>query len=51
VGVQLTSGLTLQSHQPSTLRLQARERVRVVAKPCHIVAFLAHQSSRRVEGK
>jgi iron(III) transport system ATP-binding protein len=42
VVVQLTSGLTLQSLQPSTVMLQARERVRVVAKPCHIVAFLAH---------
>jgi iron(III) transport system ATP-binding protein len=49
VVVQLTSGLTLQSYQPSTLMLQARERVRVVAKPCHTVAFLAHRSSRRVE--
>jgi iron(III) transport system ATP-binding protein len=51
VVVQLTSGLTLQSYQPSTLMLQARERVRVVAEPCHTVAFLAHQSSRRVEGQ
>lgn len=44
VVVQLTSGVTLQSHQPSTIVLRARERVRVVAKLCHIVAFLAHQS-------
>ena len=49
VVVQLTSGLTLQSYQSSTLMLQPRERVRVVAKPSHIVAFPAHQSSRRVE--
>jgi iron(III) transport system ATP-binding protein len=45
VVVQLTSGVILQSHQPSTMMLQARERVRVVAKPCHIVAFLTHQAS------
>jgi iron(III) transport system ATP-binding protein len=44
VVVQLTSGVTLQSHQPSTIVLQALERVRVVATLGHIVAFLAPQS-------
>jgi iron(III) transport system ATP-binding protein len=38
--VQLPSGLVLQSYQPSTLVLQTRERVRVRAKPTHVVAFL-----------
>jgi iron(III) transport system ATP-binding protein len=41
VVVQLSPGVTLQSHQPSTTVLQARERVRVVAKLGHLVAFLA----------
>ncbi|HSF29143.1 MAG TPA: ABC transporter ATP-binding protein [Candidatus Tectomicrobia bacterium] len=41
VVVQLTSGLLVQTHQPSSLLLPPRERVRVVAKPCHVTAFLA----------
>jgi iron(III) transport system ATP-binding protein len=45
VVVQLPSGLTLQSYQSSTLMLQARERVRIVATPCHIVAFVAQPAS------
>jgi iron(III) transport system ATP-binding protein len=42
VAVQLPSGVVLESSQPSTLGLQARMRVKVGAKPCHPVAFLAH---------
>ena len=45
VVVQLTSGVILDSYQPSTLALQARMRVKVGAKPCHPVAFLACQPS------
>jgi iron(III) transport system ATP-binding protein len=45
VVVQCASGMTLQSHQPPNVLLQPRERVKVIAKPCHIVAFLTHQSS------
>jgi iron(III) transport system ATP-binding protein len=41
VVVQLSSGIILHSYQPSTLLLQAREQVRVVAQPTHVVAFLA----------
>jgi iron(III) transport system ATP-binding protein len=41
VVVQLTSGVTLDSYQPSTLGLQARMRIKVGARPCHPVAFLA----------
>jgi iron(III) transport system ATP-binding protein len=44
VVVQFASGMTVQSHQPSTLLLRPRERVRVLAKPCHVVAFLARES-------
>jgi iron(III) transport system ATP-binding protein len=44
VVVQFASGLTLQSQQPSTLLLQPRERVRVIAQPCHVVAFLTRES-------
>jgi iron(III) transport system ATP-binding protein len=44
VVVQLSSGMRLQSHQPSALLLQARERVKVVAKPTHVVAFLTAES-------
>ena len=44
VVVQCASGVTIQSHQPSSLLLQPWERVRVIAKPCHIVAFLAPES-------
>jgi iron(III) transport system ATP-binding protein len=44
VVVQLASGLMLQIHQPSTLVLQPRERISVIAKPCHVVAFLARES-------
>jgi iron(III) transport system ATP-binding protein len=40
--VQLPSGLLLHCHQPSTLMLEVRERVRVVAKPTHVVAFFAN---------
>jgi iron(III) transport system ATP-binding protein len=39
VVVQLASGLTLHSYQPSTLVLQPHERVRVVARPLHVVGF------------
>jgi iron(III) transport system ATP-binding protein len=42
--VQLPSGVTLYSYQPSTLRFQARERVNVGAKPCHSVVFSAGKS-------
>jgi iron(III) transport system ATP-binding protein len=41
VVVQLSSGMMLHSHQPSALLFRARERVKVVAKPTHVVAFLA----------
>jgi len=41
--VQLRSGLTLHSRVPSTLLLLARERVKVVAKPTHVVAFLTDE--------
>ncbi len=41
VVVQLSSGLMLHSHQSPALVLQPRERVRVVAQPAHVVAFLA----------
>jgi iron(III) transport system ATP-binding protein len=44
VVVQLASGMIVQSHQPPALLLQPRERVRVSAKPCHVVAFLAPES-------
>jgi iron(III) transport system ATP-binding protein len=46
VVVQLPSGVTLYSHQPSTLRFQAWERVSVGAKPCHHVVFSASESWR-----
>jgi iron(III) transport system ATP-binding protein len=42
--VQLPSGMTLYSYQPSTLGLQAREWVTVAAKPCHSVVFSAEKS-------
>src|SRR5262245_27915640 len=48
VVVQLSSGLTLYSYQPSTSRLQAGERVIVGAKLCHSVVFAAAAS--RQEG-
>jgi iron(III) transport system ATP-binding protein len=38
--VQLPLGLMLHSYQPSTMLLQTRERVRVMARPTHVVAFL-----------
>ena len=44
VVVQCASGVMIHSHQPSTLMLQPRERVSIIAKPCHIVAFLAQES-------
>jgi iron(III) transport system ATP-binding protein len=44
--VQLPSGLLLHCYQPSTLMLQVRERVRVVAKPTHVVAFPADDRQR-----
>jgi iron(III) transport system ATP-binding protein len=44
VVVQLSSGLILHSHQSPALVLQPRERVRVVAQPAHVVAFLAAES-------
>jgi iron(III) transport system ATP-binding protein len=43
--VQLHSGLMLQTYQPSTLVLQPRERVQVMAKPTHVVVFLADNGS------
>jgi iron(III) transport system ATP-binding protein len=46
VVVQLPSGVTLYSYQPSTLGFQARERVKVVARPCHSVVFSAGESWR-----
>jgi len=44
VTVQLASGLMLHSHQASALVLQPRERVRVVARPAHVVAFVAAEA-------
>jgi iron(III) transport system ATP-binding protein len=44
VVVQLPSGVTLYSYQPSTLGFQAGERVTVGAKPCHSVVFSAGES-------
>jgi iron(III) transport system ATP-binding protein len=41
VVVQLPSGMMFHSHQSSALILQPRERVRIVAQPTHVVAFLA----------
>jgi hypothetical protein len=41
VAVQLAAGITVHSYQPSTLLLQPRERVRAVAQPSHVVAFVA----------
>lgn len=41
VVVQLPSGATIHSHQPSTLHLHPGDRARVVARPTHVVAFLA----------
>jgi len=45
VVVQLSSGMMLHSHQSSAHLLQARERVTVVAKPTHVVAFVAAEGS------
>ena len=39
--VQLRSGATIHSHQPSTLTLHPGDRAKVVAHPTHVVAFLA----------
>jgi iron(III) transport system ATP-binding protein len=44
VVVQLPSGVTLYSYQPSTLGFQARERVKVMARPCHSIVFSAGES-------
>ncbi len=41
VVVRLPSGATIHSHQPSTLRLHLGDRAKVVARPTHVVAFLA----------
>ncbi|MFQ5848395.1 MAG: ABC transporter ATP-binding protein [Candidatus Methylomirabilales bacterium] len=41
VVVQLPSGATIHSHQPSALMLQPRDRAKVLARPTHVVAFLA----------
>ena len=41
VVVQLPSGATIHSHQPSTLTLHPGDRAKVVAKPAHVVAFRA----------
>ena len=41
VVVQLPSGTTIHSHQPSTLTLHPGDRAKVVAKPAHVVAFRA----------
>jgi iron(III) transport system ATP-binding protein len=43
VVVQLPSGVVLHGHQPWTLLLQPRDRVRVSAKTNHTVAFLADE--------
>jgi iron(III) transport system ATP-binding protein len=44
VVVQLPSGVTLYSYQPSTHRFQTGERVTVGVKPCHNVVFSAAES-------
>ncbi len=41
VAVQLPSGATIHSHQPSTLTLYPGHRAKVIARPTHVVAFLA----------
>lgn len=41
VVVQLPSGTTIHSHQPSKLRLHLGDRAKLVARPAHVVAFLA----------
>ncbi len=41
VVVQLPSGATIHSHQPSTLTLHPGNRAKVVARPAHVVAFRA----------
>jgi iron(III) transport system ATP-binding protein len=41
VGVRLSSGIVVHSYQPSALPLPPRGRVRVVAQPTHVVAFVA----------
>ncbi|MEE9182594.1 MAG: ABC transporter ATP-binding protein [candidate division NC10 bacterium] len=41
VVVQLPSGATIHSHQPSTLTLHPGDRAKVLARPTHVVAFLA----------
>lgn len=41
VVVQLPSGTTIHSHQTSMLRLHLGDRAKVVARPTHVVAFLA----------
>jgi iron(III) transport system ATP-binding protein len=43
VVVQLTSGVRIDCHQPSSLGLQVRMRVKVGAQPCHPVAFLTRE--------
>jgi iron(III) transport system ATP-binding protein len=44
VVVQLPSGVTLYSYQPSTLGFKAGERVKVVARPCQSVVFSTGES-------
>jgi iron(III) transport system ATP-binding protein len=46
VVVQLPSGVTLDSYQPSTCRFPIGERVTVGAKPCHCVVFSATESGQ-----
>lgn len=41
VVVQLPSGATIHSHQPSTLTLHLGDRAKVVARPTYVVGFLA----------
>jgi iron(III) transport system ATP-binding protein len=41
VAVQLPSGATIHSHQPSLLTLHPGDRAKVVARPSYVVAFLA----------
>lgn len=41
VVVRLPSGATIHSHQPSTLTLHPGDRAKVLARPTHVVAFLA----------
>jgi iron(III) transport system ATP-binding protein len=46
VVVQLPSGITLDSYQPSTYRFAIGERVTVGANPCHYVVFSSTESGQ-----